>query len=697
MHPLQPSPNLRILVVDDNEAIHRDFRKILRSDDAQTAFEVEDSAFFGTQPDAVSCRNFELTFARQGEEALRIVTADLAAGRRYALVFMDVRMPPGWDGLESARRLWEVDADLQMVICTAYSDKSWPVLAAELGNPERVLILKKPFDTIEVLQLAHALTEKWALIQAARENTRFLEAAVAARTRELSAANARLEAETARVREQALLIEKARDAIVVWDLDGTIRFWNRGAEILYGWTAREAAGRCVFDLLGCSDPGLARLLATGDWQGELHQTTRDGEEVIADCHWTLVRDEASRPKSVLGIHGDITGKKQLEANFLRAQRLETVGTLAGGIAHDLNNILHPISLAMDILRSSVSDPGGREMLDLVAASAERASGLVRQVLGFARGVQGERVPFQPDALAREVGRIVKGTFPKDIAFRFSQPGDIGTITGDSTQLHQVLLNLCVNARDAMPDGGLLTLSVEEVEVTRFQASSQPGAKPGRHIRFTVTDSGSGIPAALQEKIFDPFFTTKEPGKGTGLGLSTSTGIVRSHGGFISLESCENSGTAFSVHIPADLAGEAEAIPPLPTIYRSGGGTILVVDDEATILRMITLTLESAGYSVLTAADGLEASRIFTGYSGQIDAVITDSTMPVMDGRALIRRLREIDPEVRILATTGVACEQGAAELRQLGAGDVIFKPFTAAAVLRALHELESTTALSHAC
>lgn len=696
--------NHRILVVDDNEAIHDDFRKILGPTVDQDHFDSMDAELFGAKAGRRTRKPFTMEFATQGAQALLIVQDAVEAGERFSLVFMDVRMPPGWDGLETTRRLWDVDPDLQIVICTAYSDRSWEEMMDHLDHPERLLILKKPFDAIEVQQLAYALTEKWSLLHAARANRCELENLVAARTRELTSANARLESEMTghqaaanRVREQAMLLEKARDAIMVWDLVDTVQFWNHGAECLYGLTAVEATGHKICDILAVKKNGIGlqtakdSALEKGIWHGELQQQNKAGEAVTVDCSWTLVLDEQEQPKFILAIHTDITAKKMLEAKNLRAQRLESIGTLAGGIAHDLNNILQPITLAMDLLRTRLPDPSSREMLDLVIDNAQRATSLIRQVLSFARGVEGERMSINPNDLANEIASMIRETFPKNIELRLDVPESPWPISGDSTQLHQVLLNLCVNARDAMPAGGVLTIDVGNVEINTRQAALESDAVAGRHVVFTVADTGTGIPQELHEKIFDPFFTTKGPGEGSGLGLATSLGIVRSHGGFITMKSSPGEGATFRVFIPEEVA-ESSAMPESssiasPPIPQGDGELILVVDDEAPVLNVLKQTLETFGYRVLTASDGLQGSKIFVQHPDEIDVVITDMVMPIVDGPEMVAAFKSLRPDIKIIAITGMTTAASLDEIARFGVQRIISKPFTLTAILMALREV----------
>jgi PAS domain S-box-containing protein len=1135
--------NHRILVVDDNEAIHADFRKILGVDAADQIFEKEEAATFGSSSPTVSPRaRFELDFALQGEEALARVQAAVAAGRRYAMVFMDVRMPPGWDGLQTTQKVWEVDPDLQVVICTAYSDYSWENMMGMIRSPERMLILKKPFDTIEVLQIAHALTEKWSLLQAARINTAALEGAVEDRTYELQGINALLEAEIAvrkqaedgakegereqrklvsqleierarlaqseaalslaqgvahlgsweldladlenvnrnslrwsdetcrifggtphetevsnavffglvhpadragvadgisellrtgepysvdhrillpsglervvheearlifngeskrpakiagtvqditerkrveavlhesegrfrflselgdatrslsnpdqimatvarmlgehlqvsrcayaevaadgdhftipgdyakgcasivgqfrlsdfgrgihsdlaagrmvllrdvdaellpadgadafnamqvkamiacpllknnklvaamavhhlaprqwtegeiglvqevvercwaimeRARaelvlreseehlglivaasndgiwehdyltdvvtwsdrmyqmlgldrdtfvasaesfgallhpderaafiqsvrqhretgsrfestnrillrdgsygqflgrgqgvlnglgkpirmigsltdltslskaeetllEQAELLHLAHDAIMVRDAAGRIQFWNRGAELLYGWTSDEVHGRLVSDFLHYEDPPAVlaakhTLHETGSWSGECEHLTKAGGTVTVRSRWTLVRDEQGQPKSNLVINTDITEQKKVEEQFLRAQRLESIGTLASGVAHDLNNILLPIMMAAPVLRNQMDPVERDKFLDIVESSAKRGAAIIKQVLTFARGAEGDRILLQPIYLVDEVSKIASQTFPKTITVRTVYEENVRILEADPTQLHQVLLNLCINARDAMPNGGELLLRAANFDADEQYARLTPGATAGPYVLLEVTDGGSGIPKDVVDKIFDPFFTTKGIGDGTGLGLSTVAGIVKSHNGFIAVESAPGR-TCFKIFLPARQALSADSPLPVADFVPQGDGeTILIVDDEPAIREVAQFILETNGYCVLIAEDGSEALALFALHMSRIAAIVTDLAMPIMSGLILVRALRRIRPSLKVIVSTGGADELQTAEIAALRVDAWLTKPFT---------------------
>ncbi|MES2522029.1 MAG: PAS domain S-box protein [Gemmatimonadota bacterium] len=500
---------------------------------------------------------------------------------------------------------------------------------------------------------------------------------------------ARREAEE-QIAAQAALLNEAQDAILLTDLDHRVLFWNRGAERLYGWSAGEAVGQLDTTLHQPESPSRAhahaRMLANGRWEGTLEQRTRAGMTLTVESRWALTRDLTGRPKSILILSTDVTERKRSEAHLLRAQRMESIGTLAGGIAHDLNNLLAPMMMSVDLLRETVTDPESVELLNTVQVSASRGAELVQQVLSFARGVEGQRVPVSPVLLVRELQRIIRDSFPKSVRVKVSQVDDVSSVLGDPTQLHQVLLNLCVNARDAMATGGELTISVEHSLVDDVFAAQNPDARPGDYAVIRVSDTGTGIRPDVRDRIFEPFFSTKEVGQGTGLGLSTSLAIVRSHGGFISLFSEAGQGTTFLVYLPANRnasnALDATAVAPQPE--RGNGELILVVDDEAPICRIAQRTLERFGYRVLTAGDGVEALALYRERGAEIDVVLTDMAMPVMDGPALIAALRELDPAVRVIGSSGLASVESVERLPGLPVAAFVPKPYTADVMLRAV-------------
>jgi two-component system cell cycle sensor histidine kinase/response regulator CckA len=502
-----------------------------------------------------------------------------------------------------------------------------------------------------------------------------------------------------KIRQQAALIDIATDAILVQDLSDRILFWNKGAEQLYGWQAEAALGRSVQELIYPAEAAIyqeiqAILLQTGEWQGELEHLCRDRQKITVGSRWTLVRDEEGVPHSILVVNTDITEKKRLEAQFLRAQRLESIGTLAGGIAHDLNNVLAPILMSVQLLRRKISDEQGRQWLDTLETSVKRGADLVRQVLSFTKGMDGERIKLQPAQLILEIEKIVRETFPKSLTIRTSASmNELWSVLGDTTQLHQVLMNLCVNGRDAMPQGGTLNISARNLCLDQAYTRTHLEARPGPYVEITVADTGTGIAPEVIDRIFEPFFTTKSLGRGTGLGLSTALGIVKNHGGFINVYSEVGHGTEFKVYLPALQSSRPQSSedggPDVPT---GSDELILVVDDESAICDTTQTALEAHNYRVLTAQNGMEAIALYVQHQEEIEVTLIDMMMPIMDGVTTIRTLCQINPQIKIVAVSGLASNnQAATAASPTGVKAFLPKPYTAETLLKTLHDVIQDT------
>jgi PAS domain S-box-containing protein len=494
-----------------------------------------------------------------------------------------------------------------------------------------------------------------------------------------------------RVSEQAALIDQASDAIFVRDMEHRITFWSRGAERVFGWTASEVVGRRVNVLLHLNDDVFAAaeraVLETGEWHGEYEKTAKNGALLALDGRWTLLRDEHGLPRSILTFDSDITERRKLELQFLRTQRMESIGTLAGGIAHDLNNVLSPILMSVGLLKDGERSPDRLSILDAIETSALRGADMVRQVLAFARGVEGRPLPTNLLTIVRDVQRIIRDTFPKNIDLAVEADDTPWTIDADATQLHQVLMNLCVNARDAMPHGGQLTIGVENL--TLGAEAPALGVQRGPSVMLRVTDTGMGMSRAVQDRIFDPFFTTKEIGKGTGLGLSTVLTIVRTHRGHINVYSEPGRGTTFKIYLPGRIVASASdtAVAEEPPLPHGHGEVVLVVDDEEGIRTLTRRILERFGYHVMLAANGAEAVAMYAQHRREIAVVLTDMAMPVMDGLATIVALRAMDPQVKIVGSSGHAANQGVAEALGAGVHHFIPKPYTAEAMVRVMDQV----------
>ncbi|VVB95094.1 Chemotaxis protein CheY [uncultured archaeon] len=494
-----------------------------------------------------------------------------------------------------------------------------------------------------------------------------------------------------KIREQAALLDKAQDAIAVRDLEHRIIYWNKGAQSLYGWTEEEALGKNANELLYKEQSsGLIEarktVIAESEWKGELRQVTKDGHEIIVDSRWTLVRDNEGKPESILIINTDITEKKKLESQLLRAQRMDSIGTLAGGLAHDLNNMLTPIMLSLQLLKEKANDEQSRKLLDILENNSRRGADLIKQVMSFARGIEGERNTLQAKHIIDEIEKVAKETFPKEIEIRTDIQNDLLSIAGDATQLHQVILNLCVNARDAMPDGGTLSITASNFCIDENYARMHNEAKIGPYISITVTDTGTGIPPGIFDRIFEPFFTTKELGKGTGLGLSTALGIVRGHGGFINVYSEVGKGTTFSVYLPAIKTEMQNVEERQLELFGGQGELVLVAEDEDSVRDITASTLEKYGYNVLAANDGADAVALYAKNKNKINVILMDMMMSVMDGIASIRAIHKINPEARIIAVSGLAEKDRLAKVADF-ANVFLPKPYTAEKLLKTIHEV----------
>lgn len=486
------------------------------------------------------------------------------------------------------------------------------------------------------------------------------------------------------IRHQAALLDEAHDAICAYNLDGTVAYWNRRAEEITGYTQEEVgsvrSGDCLYGVDHTSSSRAWKTtLEEGAWTGELEQQTKSGDTITLKSRWTLVRDEAGEPQRILVINTDITERKRLETQALRAHRMESVGRLASGIAHDLGNLLAPIQLGVSVLQERhTEDERTQRTLQMIDKSARRGAEMVKRVLAFARGVDGERIALPLGEVFAEVERLVKETFPDDIAFEKELPADLPSVQGDATQLQQVLVNLSVNARDAMPAGGRLLLAARHVSLAAGDARLTPDAAPGEYVHVCVSDTGTGIAPEVIGEVFEPFFSTKAE-EGTGLGLSTVYSIVKSHGGFVDVQSEEDAGTAFDVFLP--VAGNKErAEPETPRV--------LVLDDDAAIRKTITKILEGSGYRPVTAASADEAQHLFEDRT--VEAVLTDVALPGTDGLQVIRSFKERRPEVPVVVCSGRRDSQ-IREVRHAGADHFLPKPFDAAALCEALEAVLSSS------
>jgi PAS domain S-box-containing protein len=497
------------------------------------------------------------------------------------------------------------------------------------------------------------------------------------------------------------------DVVWDWDLAANTLWWNDGFLTTFGFVAGEIAP-CVESWISRIHPeersrvvdSIHEAISAGAeiWNAEYRFQRKDGSHAFVQDRGFILRDPAGKGIRMVGGIRDLTEQKKIEAQYLRAQRMDSIGTLAGGIAHDLNNVLAPIMMSIELLKLDAgNDPRRIKTLNSIHTSCSRGSDLVKQILSFARGIDGQRVAMRLRHLINDLEGIISETFPRNIQIISDVSADLWPITGDPTQLHQILLNLAVNARDAMPNGGTLTLTATNLTVDAQFAGMSPGAKAGPHVLLQVIDTGDGIPLEVRDRIFEPFFTTKEIGKGTGIGLATVHTVVKNHGGFLNVESEVGQGSTFKICLPADpaLRTVASVHPFPPVLPRGQNELVLVVDDEPSIRDITRQTLEAFGYRVVTAGDGAEALALYTQHASEIALVLTDMMMPVMDGAATIQVLMRINPAIKIIAASGINSGDNITRASKAGVKHFLSKPYTAETLLKLCRDvLDRPTSLA---
>jgi len=525
--------------------------------------------------------------------------------------------------------------------------------------------------------------------------TQELERRVQLRTEEaLRSADAKREAEHS-LYEKAQLLDLARDAILSLDFDGTIRFWNSGAERMYGWTSQEAIGKCSRELLRTVFPAPMReieikLVARGYWEGEVVHTRRDGVALRMMSRWALRKGEEGRPVGFLEINTDITEKLRIEEQLRHTQKLESLGVLAGGVAHDFNNLLTGIlgnaSLAHDALPPYHPN---RLLLQEVMKASERAADLTRQLLAYAGKGRFVMRTLKLSTLVEEISGLVQTSIPKHVQVLHELAHGLPGIDADPGQLQQIVMNLVINGGEAIgPEGGTVVVrtGIQQVDRQYIDGMSTAGEllQPGEYIRLEVCDTGSGMTSETLARIFDPFFTTKFAGRG--LGLSAVLGIVRAHKGALKVESQPGQGTTFKVLFPAST-NQVVAVSAAPKGSLAGSGTVLVVDDEELVRKTATYTLQRYGYRTMAAEDGSRAVEIYKSQPDGIVLVLLDLTMPGVTGEEALRQLQVINSSVRVLLSSGYNEMEAVQRFAGKGLAGFIQKPYTAAALAEKVKEV----------
>lgn len=630
---------------------------------------------------------FQLTHAQRLGEAIAHIKR-----QPFDIALLDLTLPDS-SGLESLDMLIKASPSLPIVVLTNTNDDELAVEAVRHGAQDYLTKRSMNKDLL-VRALRYAIERKQAE-EALRDANEVLEERVRERTAELEAANHKLRHEVEQRQHIQERLTLAQEAAQINTFE-----WHIPSDQV-NWSATGNPQH---------PPTKGPEFGVGQWTWTVHpddleQVQQELWQTIQDRHgfntefrildgnevrWLAIKsslfcDGQGNPERLLGIQMDITDKKQMEEQFFRAQRLESLGTLASGIAHDLNNILTPILLVVQLLPLKLPDvdPSIQTKLDILERSAQRGADLVKQILSFARGVEGKRFHLQVHHLMREVNNLVRQTLPRSIEVSASVPDSLWSVVGDATQLHQVFMNLCVNARDAMPEGGTLTIEGENLTVDEVCSTMYSKVSPGQYVVITVSDTGTGMTPEVMNRIFDPFFTTKALGQGTGLGLSAVLGIVESHGGIIDVQSTVGEGSQFQVFLPAVLSPND---PPEETLelLRGHNELVLVVDDEPAICEIMKTTLETYGYRVLVAQDGLAAIALLAEHKDQIHAVLMDMMMPTMDGLTAIPLLKRLNPNLRAFATSGLGSTDATAKADKLGFQGFLAKPFTTRELLELL-------------
>ncbi|MEO1622836.1 MAG: response regulator [Cyanobacteria bacterium J06632_3] len=631
---------------------------------------------------------FRLTHVERLKEALQRLKTTA-----YEVILLDLTLPDS-EGLTSLEQLLSLASSIPILVLTNNSNPELAMEAVRRGAQD--FLIKRHINHDVLARSLRYAIERQQQAEALRQANEELESRVQSRTQALELANQQLRQEIAHrqaVQERLMLAKKAgKIGIFEWDIRTDEMRWSDDLETLYGVSVQDFDGHCDSWLNMLCEESSAKVKKEL-WQAVSLGKGLDTEFKVSHpkgARWLVVKsalfnDEQGKPARMLGIHMDITDKKQLEAQFLQAQRLESLGALASGIAHDLNNILTPIlgvGHLLPIMIPEMSEQAA-QMVETLNCSAQRGTKLVRQIVSFVRHGSGFRQTLSIAELLHEIERIIAQTLSCAISIELKISPDLWLVEGDDTQLHQVFMNLCVNARDAMSAGGRLSIEAENLLVDDLHQQMHSGTLIGPYIVVTVTDTGIGMSPETLSKIFDPFFTTKPPSQGTGLGLAAVMGIVKSHGGLVDVRSAVGKGSQFRVYLPADPGSAPTQAAPL-SLLAGQQELILVVDDEPAICKVVRLSLETHGYRVLTAQDGMEAIALLAEHKSDIACILIDMMMPNMGGVKAIPILQRLSPDVPIVTMTGSITPLAKSNMAQLSSHGSLVKPFTTQCLLSRL-------------
>jgi len=665
-------PNHRILIVDDNSSIHADFREILCPENTSSPEVMKlESVLFDEDQDTAQDGpiRFELDSAFQGQEGLAMVEKSLAEARPYAMAFVDVRMPPGWDGIETISHIWKVYPELQIVVCTAYSDYTWDKMRAKVGQPDSLLVIKKPFDNVEVQQVAHAMTKKWLL----NVQTRLQMAELAEANKSLAVSEERF--------SKAFHQSPLPSAIQSLPDQRFVDVNQRLAEVA-GYKSQEMIGRTPAELFLWEKPevvcqwyeALSRQEIVRDQEANLRHKAGVMREMLVSLSSVALGGQPH----VLLLAQDVSERALLERQLRQAQKMEAIGQLAAGVAHDFNNILTVVQGHAGLVQQTLAAGSlQKKSLEQIMGATERAATLIRQLLMFSRKqVMQFRHLDLNDILHNEI-TMLERLVGEQVQIQFRPQSPLPSIHADHSMMEQIAMNLAVNARDAMPHGGCIsiTTSMETIQRAPTPLDSQP--RDGVYVCLTFGDTGHGMDTEIRTRIFEPFFTTKPAGKGTGLGLSSVFGIVLQHQGWVEVESKPGQGTVFRIYFPASHQTPEIAEAKVDATLPGGHETVLLVEDEAALRQMVALVLNLQGYAVLEAGSGPEAIEMWEQTDRPIDLLLTDMIMPggIM-GSELAELLTRQCPRLKVIYSSGYSPGMAGKDVSLLQQRNFLPKPYS---------------------
>jgi len=685
----------RILIVDDNPAIHDDFRKILGEQVPAVSRLMElETRLFGPSDVPVKRATFRLDSAYQGQDGLRMLQKAMEEKDPYALAFVDVRMPPGWDGLETLEHFWKCCPDVQAVICTAYSDYSWEQITKRLKQSDNLLILKKPFDAIEALQVAHAMTKKWELGRQAKLRMEDLDRMVIERTQELQAeVDERLRVQE-NLRQTEERFAKAFNAsplpmAIQSCADGRFLDANQSFLELTGYDSNDLIGRTAGELKLWPDNDtkiLAAARAEGRFRNQQYVLNRRDGRSRTTLMWTEPIT-LERGSSQLLIVEDITDRLKLESQLRQAQKMEAVGCLATGIAHEFNNLLTVIQGHAGLLRNGSGDGRFRaDSVERITQASLEAASLTRRLLTFSRKQPLQLKPLNLFRTLENMRRMLSRLVGERYQLQMNCRAELPSVQADEASFQQVVINLVLNARDSMPSGGTIQVETSTITLDADAARERVDARPGRFACLSIADSGCGMSPEIARRVFEPFFTTKEVGRGTGLGLSAVHGIVQQHEGWIEVATQPGKGSTFKIFLPAYETTTNETSESGLVAQRATGGSgeaVLLVEDEPSVRELARLTLEQGGYRVFEAADGPEALTVWEKSPVHIDLLVTDMVMPKgVTGTELAKTLVGKDARLRAIVTSGYTSELVQDDSSLVPGGRFLSKPYDPLTLLR---------------